>query len=148
MTKLFFRLAFIGLGGFLLYAFGGDTVKTVWYRATGEVVEGRISGFLAGRNNPSVQQESTGVRKGKRKARRPVFRYPVAEGATDSLEGRSGAATFFTFTQYDLHERVPVVFAKGKPEDAYLFGIQMILMNTLLSLFALYMMSIGIRGRT
>lgn len=147
MTKLFFRLAFLGLGGFLLYAFGGDTVKTVWYRVTGEVVEGRISGFLAGRNSPSVQLESTGVRNGRLKARRPVFRYPVADGATDSLEGRSGAATFFTFTQYVLNERVPVVFAKGKPEDAYLFGIQMILMNTLLSLFSIYMMSIGIRGK-
>ena len=148
MIKLFFRLAFLGLGGFLLYIFGGNTVKTVWYRATGEVVEGRISGFLAGRNTPSVQLESTGVRNGKRRARRPVFQYPVAVGAKDSLEGRSDAATFFTFTQYDLHERVPVVFAKGKPEDAYLFGIQMILVNTLLSLFSLYMMSIGIRGRT
>ncbi|MDZ4681543.1 MAG: hypothetical protein SH848_11285 [Saprospiraceae bacterium] len=134
--------------GFLLYAFGSDTAKTVWFRATGEVVEGRISGFLAGRNSPSVQLESTGIRNGKRKARRSVFRYPVAEGATDSLEGRSGAATFFTFTQYDLHECVPVVFAKGKPQDAYLFGTQMILMNTLLSLFAGYMMSIGIRGKT
>ncbi|NUO03433.1 MAG: hypothetical protein HUU01_22705 [Saprospiraceae bacterium] len=148
MTKLFFRLALLGLGCFLLYTFGEDTIKTIWYRATGEVVEGRISGFLAGRNNPSVQLESTGVRKGKRRARRPVFRYPVAEGAKDSLEGRSGASAFFTFTQYDLHERVSVVFAKGKPEDAYLFGIQMILANTLLSLFAIYMMSIGIRGRT
>lgn len=147
MIKFFFRLSLIALGAWLLYTFGGNASKTIWYRATGEVVTGRISGFLAGRYGPSVQQENSGVRNGRRRARRPVFQYPIATGSTDSLEGRSGVAVLSRLSQYELSEPVTVVFAKGKPADAYLFGTQLILMNILLSLFAIYMMSMGIRGK-
>lgn len=147
MTKFIFRLLFIGLGLFVVYFFGADMTKTVWYRLSGERVEGRISGFLAGRNNPSVQPESTGVRKGKTRNRRPVFRYPVAVGATDSLEGRSNSAPLFSFNNYKLNERVPVVFAKGKPEEAYLFSFKLLFMDLFLVLFGLFIFYMGFTGR-
>ena len=144
--KLFFRILLIGLGAFLLYLFGADMTKTVWYRISGEVVTGRISGFLASRYSDAVVEDATTFTNGKRKPRRPVFRYPVAAGSADSLEYKS-IRTLFTFTQYALHERVTVVFNKKEPSVAYIFGFQAILMSFLASLFSLYMISLGVSRR-
>ncbi len=147
MMKFLLRLGLLGLGAWLLYTFGGYMVKTIWYRASGEVVEGRVSGFLAGRYGATIQEKSTAIRGGRLKARRPAFQYPIAAGATDSLEGRSKLGVLFTFSQYEMNERVTVVFAKNQPKDAYIFGWELIFVNLLLSLFAAYMMSMGIRGK-
>lgn len=147
MLKFIFRILLFGLGLFTVYTFGFSGAKTIWYRATGTVVEGRVSGFLAGRNSPSVQQESTGVRKGKRRARRPVFRYPVAAASADSLTGRSHVAALFTFSQFEINESVTVVFNPGDPQDCYLYNWQLLLMDLLLVLFGLYMIAIGIGAK-
>lgn len=147
MTKIIFRILFLGLGVFTTYSFGRDTVEPIWHRLTGACVEGRISGFLAGKNSPSVQREPTGVRKGKRRARRPVFVYPVASGATDSLEARSSTGGFLLFGSYELNEHVSVVFNKNNPANAYLFGGQLILMAFLVTLLGLYMIRIGLTGK-
>lgn len=147
MLKFIFRILLFGLGLFTIYSFGFPGAKTIWYRATGTVVEGRVSGFLAGRNSPSVQQESTGVRNGKRKARRPVFRYTTGATSTDSLTGRSPVAALFTFSQFEINESVTVVFDPVDPQDSYLFNWQLLLMNLLLVLFGLYMVAIGIGAK-
>ncbi len=147
MLKFIFRLLFIGLALFVFYTFGVSAAKTIWYRATGTVVEGRVCGFLAGRNTPSVQQESTGVRKGKRKARRPVYRYPVAASSSDSLTGRSNVSTLFTFSQFNMDESVTVVFDPDNPQDSYIFNWQLILMSLLVILLGVYMLAIGLGGR-
>lgn len=147
MLKLVFRILMFGLGIFITYSFGSSFIKPLMYRFTGEKVEGKIIGFLAGRNTPSVQQESTGVRKGKRKARRPVFRYPKALGSMDSVISRSDAAPFFTFTQYELGESVAVVFPKNDPEKGYIFGFQIILMDLLLMCLGVLMLYIGVGGK-
>lgn len=144
--KFVFRILLIGLGAFLLYAFGADMVKTVWYRISGEVVTGRISGFVASRYSNTIVTDPITFTKGKHKPRRPAFRYPVAAGSADSLEARS-IRTLFTFTQYALHERVTVVFNKSDPATAYIFGFQAILMSFLASLFSLYMISLGVIRR-
>lgn len=68
---------------------------------SGTAVEGRIIGFLAGRNSPSVQPEPPAFGKAKGSARRPVFRYPTSQGATDSLDGRSSTGGFLLFGHYD-----------------------------------------------
>lgn len=145
MLKFFFRLALFGLGLFLGYVFGGSALKTIWYRASAEQAEGRVIGFVAGRGR-SIQTESTGVRKGKRRARRPAFTFLPA-GATDSLTVKSNTGALLTFTQYELHEKVKVVYRKDKPEDAYIFGVQIIITQLLCLLLALYMIKIGITGR-
>ncbi len=147
MTKAFFRILLLGMGIFTCYFFGGAAAKTVWFRVAGTTVEGRVEGFLAGRNSPSVQKEGTGVRKGKTRARRPVFKYPLAEGSSDSLTARSSTAVMFSFSQYELGEKVPVVFSPGKPEDAHIFGFQLIAMNFLVLLLGIFMLKIGATGR-
>lgn len=145
MLKLFFRAALVGLGLFLGYIFGGAAFKTIWYRIGGSNTEGRVIGFVAGRGR-SIQEKSTGVRKGKTRARRPAFRF-AAPGSSDSLTVKSGTGALFTFSQYELNERVPVVFSRDNPEDAYIFGFQIIIAQLLCLLFALYMIKIGVTGR-
>jgi len=147
MLKVIFRILFFGLGLFTTYTFGRDTFEPIWQRMAGGHVEGRISGFLAGRNSPSVQREPDGVRKGKRRARRPVFVYPTAPGAPDSLEGRSSTSAFMPFGNYQLHERVTVVFDKNDPANAHIFGGQLLAMAFLVTLLGLYMLRIGVLGR-
>lgn len=145
MMKWFFRLALLGLGLFLGYIFGGSAAKTLWYRTAGNATQGEIIGFVAGRGR-SIQQESTGVRKGKTRARRPAFRF-AAPGRSDSITVKSDVGALFTFSQYALHERVPVVFDAKNPEDAHIFGLQIILSQLLCLLLALYMVKIGLTGR-
>ena len=142
-----FRILLFCLGVFFTYSFGRDAFEPIWHRMTGVAVEGRISGFLAGRNAPSVQREPEGLRKGKRRARRPVFVFPTSPGGTDSLEVRSSTSTFFTFSNYALNERVTVVFAPKSPENAHIFGFQLIGASFLLSLLGLYMIRLGLLWR-
>lgn len=147
MLKIVFRILIAGLGLFITYTFGRDTVEPIWFRLSGQCVEGRISGFLAGRVSPSVQREPQGVRKGKTRARRPVFTYPLAPGAIDSLEGRSSTSAFLMFGNYELNERVTVVFAKNAPTHAHIFGKQLLLSAFLATLFGLYMIRMGVLGK-
>lgn len=147
MLKIIFRILFLGLGLFTTYTFGLDTFEPIWHRVTGIIVEGRISGFLAGRHSPSVQREPDGVRKGKRRARRPVFMYPTAPASPDSLEGRSSTSGFLVFGNYQLNERVTVVFDKSNPANAHIFGFQLILTAFLVTLLGLFMIRMGVLGR-
>jgi hypothetical protein len=142
MLKLFFRLALILLGAWLTYHFSQDVLKPIQYKMTGEQVTGRIEGFVAGRGNGSMQLENSGIRKGKRKARRPVFRYPV--NATDSLSSRNGSGTMFRLFQYELNEKVQVVFSKNNPQDGYIFSFKTIFVSFLLMLFGVFMMYLGV----
>lgn len=147
MIKIIFRVLLFALGLFVVFQFGRSAIKPIWYRISGSVVEGKVIGFLAGRYSPSVQLEPTGVRNGKTKARRPVFRYPIAISSTDSLTGRSDVSTLFTFSQFKINESVTVVFASTDPQDSYLFNWQLILMDFLVVLFGLYMLFMGLTGK-
>jgi hypothetical protein len=146
MLKLFFRVLLFGLGVFTLYIFGGNIVKVFSYRMTGEVVEGRIVGFAAGRNGQTMQEEATGVRNGKRKARRPFFRYAPVAGSIDSLTERSDVSAS-TISNYEIGEKVTIVFSKDKPQDSYIFGTQVILFNLLVVCLGLFMLWMGIGGK-
>jgi hypothetical protein len=145
MTKLFFRLALLLLGAWLTYHFSQDVLKPMQYKMTGEQVTGRIEGFVAGRGNGSMQPESSGVRKGKRKARRPVFRYPI--NASDSLSARNGSGVMSRLFQYELDEKVQVVFPKNSPHDGYIFSFKTIFVSFLLMLFGVFMMYLGVTRR-
>ena len=148
MLKFIFRILFFGLGLFTTYTFGREMLEPLWLRVTGVKVEGRISGFLAGRYGSSVQREPDGVRNGKRRARRPVFKYSnPASTAADSLEARSSARTLFSFSNYALNERVPVVFSKNDPTNAHILGWQLIMSSMIVTLLGLYMLRIGLLGR-
>jgi hypothetical protein len=146
MLKLFFRILLFGLGVVTLYYFGGNLVKMFTYRLTGEVVEGRIVGFASGRNGETIQEGGTGRRNGKTKARRPFFRYAPVVGSTDSLTERNDLSAS-TIANYEIGEKVTVVFSKDKPQDSYLFGTQVIFFHLLLVGFGLFMLWMGIGGK-
>lgn len=147
MLKFVLRLLLIGLALFILYVFGRSTTKTLWYRMAGTVVEGRVSGFLAGKYGASVQQEATAIRNGRRKARRPVYQYPVSENGLDSLTGKSEVATLLSFSQFELNEQVTVVFDPENPQDSYIFSGQLLLTGLLLILFGCYVLYMGVTGK-
>ncbi|HRF42286.1 MAG TPA: hypothetical protein PK198_26025 [Saprospiraceae bacterium] len=147
MLKFIFRLLFVALGLWITYTFGRDAVEPVLYRLSGTTVEGRIIGFLAGRKSPSVQPEPTAIRKGRRIARRPVFRYPTAVGATDSLDGRSSTGGFLIFGHFDLHEQVTVVMPAENPQNAHIFSLRLIGMAFVVALFGLFLIWMGITGK-
>ena len=147
MLKFIFRLLFVGLGLFCAYTFGRDAFEPLWFRMSGTAVEGRISGFLAGRYSPSVQREPTGVRKGKTRARRAVFVYPTTAGGLDSLEARSGTSSFLIFGQFDLNERVTVVFNPESPTNAHIFSLKQMFTAFLIMLFGLFILWMGVTGR-
>jgi hypothetical protein len=147
MTKSFFRIAFFFLGIWLAYLFGNDMQKTIRYKIGGVSVTGRIEGFLAGRNSTTVQTDNSGVRRGKRKARRPVYRYPTTSNATDSLSASKGSGVLFFVFQYEMDEKVNVVFPKDNPSDAYIFNFASLFGSLLPLLFSIYMIKIGVTGR-
>ncbi|MEZ4984478.1 MAG: hypothetical protein R2795_05480 [Saprospiraceae bacterium] len=147
MLRFIFRILFVVLGLGIFGYFGFDAVAPLWYRVTGTVVEGRVIGFLAGKHSPSVQPEPTGVRKGRRLARRPVFRHPVALGAKDSLDTRSRTGGFLLFGHYDLHQSVTVVMPKGQPERAQILGFRLMFMGVIASLFGLFIAWMGWSGK-
>lgn len=144
MLKLFFRISFLLLGAWLTYHFSQDVIKPLQYKITGEQVTGHIEGFVTGRNG-SMQPESSGIRKGKRKARRPVFRYAI--NATDSLSSRNGSGVMFNLFQYELNEKVQVVFPKNNPSDGYIFNFMSIFASALLTLFGVFMMYLSVARR-
>ena len=137
-----------GLGIFITYTFGKDTVLPVWHKMTGVSVEGKVAGFLAGRGaSKTVVNEPTGVRKGKRRSRRIVFRYPSAPGSTDTLQNHSSMGTFMLFGTFETGDTVPVVFAEDNPAEGRIFNGQLIFLAFLGSLLGLYMIRIGLLGR-
>jgi hypothetical protein len=146
VLRFIFRIAFFLLGLVVLYWFGGSVVQTIQHRLTGTTVEGRIVGF-ASRGGKSILTDGTGIRKGKNRARRPVFTYPIAAGSRDSLTAKSSTGAFFTFTQYDLNEPVTVVFATNDPTNAHIFGFQPIFVSLLVCLLGVFMLYLGIKGR-
>ncbi|NJN33378.1 MAG: DUF3592 domain-containing protein [Saprospiraceae bacterium] len=146
MVKFIVRVALIVVGIAFLYIFGGHLIKTLTFRFTGQVVEGTIIGFSAGRNGSTPQEKATGIRNGKRKARRPFFRYPTMPNGTDSLTRKSSVSTF-SFSTYEVGDPVTVVFAKNKPEDSYIFGIQIVIVLVLVTCFCLFMVWLGVRMR-
>jgi Protein of unknown function (DUF3592) len=144
MMKFFFRILLFALGAFLTYTFGRAALEPIWLSFSGEKVEGRVSGFLAQRNATTIYRESTGLRNNGRKARRPVFKYPVG---ADSLEARSSTAATLFFGNYELHEQVTVVYSKSNPASAYILGWQLIGGAFLCALFGLYMLRMGLLAK-
>jgi hypothetical protein len=142
MLNIFLRVALFCLGAWLTYMFGSMLTKTILYRMNETTVEGRVIGFTRLKGT-SVLAEGVNTKGGKRRAHLPVFRYAGPTG--DSLTRKSPVAVFFSFTQFDLNERVKVVYAAQRPEDAYIFDFQLIVVGFVLLLFSLFMMSLGWR---
>jgi hypothetical protein len=147
VIRLLVRLGLLGLAFWLIPKGIAEAGLPVYYRFTGTVVEGVVTGFLAGRVRPSVQPENTGVRKGRRFARPPVFLYPSKPGGSAHLEGRARSAFTFSFVPYELGEKVTVVFPSGHPQQAYLFAAGTVAGGTLIFGFGLLCLYIGLGRR-
>ena len=109
----------LGMGIFLIYSGGAGLLKPALYAATGVRVEGQIIGFWAGKTNSSVQEGDNALRNGKRKNRKPAYRYPIAPGATDSLTGKNTVAGLL-WNSFEKGDKVSVVFPKDNPSDAWI----------------------------
>ncbi len=140
MLKIFFRISFFLLGLWLTFHFSQEIIKPIQYKISGGQAIGRVEGFVAGRNG-SMQPESSGIRNGTRIARRPVFRYAI--NATDSVSSRNGSGVLFNLFQYELNEKVRVVFPKSDPKDGYIFSFMTIFVSFLLMLFGVFTMYLG-----
>ncbi len=143
MTKIIFRILLIFGGLILLYITGKPLFEKVKFIITGESVEGRIIGFRGKGNSTAILERNTGRRNGKRTALRPVFRYPVIEGSIDSLDGRSSSGVLFSMANFELNDKVTVVFSKNHPENAYIFSKGIIFTDILLVLLSIFMMRMG-----
>ncbi len=137
----FIKLFIIALGCGLIYLMGTPLYKSLTYRVIGEVVEGKIIGFRGNSiyNNETIIIDSSGHNQERYKARRPVFKYPIVEGSTDSLIAFSDTKVLLLMFNFDYNDRVTVVMDKQNPSDAYIFSFRLIFMNILLVLFGFYM---------
>lgn len=145
--KLFFRIALLGLGIWLLIMGWQTTYNPIYYRLTGTAVEGEVIGFLAGKYSPSIQPENTAIRDGRRIARRPAYQYAATPGGDPKLIGKAKVAFSFSFYPYELGEKVTVVFPTAYPEQSYLFAKSVIAGGILLMGFGLFCVYIGVGGR-
>jgi len=146
-TVIIFRILLI-IGGFiLLYIIGKPMMQTIKYRISEETVEGKVIGFRGRRTSKTIFTENTGKSGTKRKARRPVFRYPVANGSLDSLEAFGTSVILLPWLNFDLNENVQVVFSKSKPENAYIFSLGLLLSDFVLVLLCLFMVKLGLIRR-
>ena len=144
--KLFIRLSLFCLGIWLGWMGVRDTYIPVHNRLFGSAVQGKVTGFLAGRYSPSVQLENTAQRNGRRIARRPVFYYPVAAGSSQYLSGQAKTSFVPSWSPYELNERVTIVFPKNHPEEPYLFSFSTILGGITSLGFGLLCVYIGLGG--
>ncbi|MFZ4542988.1 MAG: hypothetical protein ACOYOA_02990 [Saprospiraceae bacterium] len=139
MSIKILRIVFLLFGLVFAYLCGVDTVKPIWYRMSGEMVEGRVKAFVSGKYMTVEQEQNRSARKRKPKIKRPVYRYPIAEGSRDSLSASNGNGVLFFVFQYDLNDKVNVVFPSSNPADAYIFSFMNILASLLFTIFSLYL---------
>jgi len=142
-----FRILLV-IGGFiLLYIIGKPMVETIQYRFGGEHIEGRVIGFRGKGTSTTVFDENTGKSGKKHRARRPVYRYPAASGSLDSLDGYAKSTIIFPWLNFELNEKVTVVFDKADPSKSHIFSLGIFFTDTLLILLSLYMVKLGVTRR-
>ncbi len=144
--KIFIRFSLFCLGILLGWMGVRDTYIPVHNRLFGVAVQGKVTGFLAGRNSPSVQLENTAQRNGRRIARRPVFYYPVTPNSSQYMSGQAKTSFVPSWSPYELNESVTIVFPKNHPEEPYLFSFSTILGGITSLGFGLLCVYIGLGG--
>jgi len=147
LTVFIFRILLV-IGGFILiYIIGKPMVETIQYRFGGEHIDGRVIGFRGRGTSTSVFDENTGKSGNKHRSRRPVYRYPAASGSLDSLDGYAKSTIIFPWLNFELNEKVTVVFDKNDPSKSHIFSPGIFFTDTLLLLLSLYMVKLGVTKR-
>ncbi len=147
LTVFIFRILLV-IGGFILiYIIRKPMVETIQYRFAGEHIDGRVIGFRGRGTSTSVFDENTGKSGNKHRSRRPVYRYPAASGSLDSLDGYAKSTIIFPWLNFELNEKVTVVFDKNDPSKSHIFSLGIFFTDTLLLLLSLYMVKLGVTKR-
>jgi len=147
LTVFIFRILLV-IGGFILiYIIGKPVIETIQYRFAGEHIDGRVIGFRGRGTSTSVFDENTGKSGNKHRSRRPVYRYPAASGSLDSLDGYAKSTIIFPWLNFELNEKVTIVFDKNDPSKSYIFSLGIFFTDTLLLLLSLYMVKLGVTRR-
>lgn len=147
ITKLFFRLMLVGLGGWLVFMGAQDTFYPVSYRLTGTVVEGKVIGFWAGRVSHSIQPENTAMRNGHFFARPAAYQFPAEPGGVLAYTGKYRISYTPSFNPFEMGEAVTVVFPQGQPGQAYLFAASSLAGGMMILGFGLWCLYLGLAGR-
>lgn len=143
VTVFIFRVLLVSGGIVLLYIFGKPMAESIQYRFTGTSVQGIVAGFRGSGSSKTVFEENTSRKNAKRRSRRPVYRYPVAEGSLDSLTGYASSTVLVPWFNFEMHEKVTIVFDPQKPEKSHLFSLGVLFTDLLLILLCLFMVRLG-----
>jgi len=104
-------------------------------RAESSVSEGKVQVPLFLMKIQENQERST------------VYRYPAASGSLDSLDGYAKSTIIFPWLNFELNEKVTVVFNKVDPSKSHIFSLGIFFTDTLLILLSLYMVKLGVTRR-
>lgn len=144
VTVFIFRILLV-LGGCLLaYIIGKPALETLQYRFSGQHVEGRIIGFRGRGTSTTIFEENAGKSGRKTRSRRAVYRYPTSEGSLDSLDGYSKSVILLPWLNFELNEKVSVVFPLKEPDNSHIFSIGCMLSDVVLLLLCLFMIKLGV----
>lgn len=142
---IIFRLLLVLTGIFLLYIIGKPFVNTLQDRFVGGSAEGIVIGFRGKGASKAILMDGDGAYKQKKKARRPVFRYPRSEGSIDSVTVFSTSTSFFTFLNFELGEKVTVVYPKNKVESGHIWSTTLLATDMVLVLFSFFMIYLAFK---
>lgn len=124
-----------------MYIVGKPMTETIYNKFSGSVVEGRIIGFRGKGTSTAVLEQNYGK---KYKARRPVYRYPATMGSLDSLDGFSSSGILLPWLNFNLNDKVTVVFPENEPQKSHIYSIGIFFSDLVLLLLCLYMVKLGI----
>jgi hypothetical protein len=144
ISVFIFRVLLVIGGIVLIYIVGKPTLDNIKYRFTGNIVEGRVIGFRGSRTSTTVFEDNTG-RKGKHhRSRRPVYRYPIAIGSLDSLDGFAKSTILIPWFNFEMDEKVTVVMDKIEPSKSHIWSFGILLTDMILLALCAFMIKLGI----
>jgi len=143
ITLFVFRIMLVVGGFILLYIIGNPVAETIQYQLSGKSVYGTVIGFRGSKTSKTVFDENTARYSGKQRSRRPVYRYPIAEGSLDSLDGFAKSTIIIPWMNFELGEKVKVVMDNDDPTKSHIFSMGIFFTDLLLLLLCLFMVKLG-----
>lgn len=144
ITVFLFRILLVISGFILMYIIGKPVLETLQYQISGNNAKGVVVGFRGSKSSKTVFEENTSKYGNKHRARRPVYRYPIASGSLDSLDGFAKSTIIIPWLNFEMHEEVKVVMDKNDPSKSHIFSIGILITDVILLLVCLYMVKLGI----
>lgn len=144
ITVFIFRIMLILGGCILIYIIGKPVLETIQYRLSGQNAEGRVIGFRGRGSSITVFEENTSKHGKKARSRRPVYRFPVSVGSLDSLDAFSKSSILLPWLNFELNEKVSIVFKENEPDKSYIFSLGSLISDMVLLLLSGYMIKLGV----